>query len=258
MRASTRPRMNLTWRLSGRFSSQASTNPRLRNWSRYWIGTSRSKLNQSGLKERLRSHCSSQAATSHFRKRIRGRPERTLSMIAAEQQYPWYSLAEGDDLEQGDILESCRVFSPPADLADDSRAEHATFGYTERDVIVMSQSCDLVKGRNKLTEVLLCALWRRSECTEGHLSTPRGWEDARRGNLPAYHVLSECDLPTAAREVRIVDFRRIYPLPIDFVRRHAASARRIRLLPPYREHLSQAFARYFMRVGLPVDIPPFK
>ena len=146
MRASTRPRMNLTWRLSGRFFSQASTNPRLRNWSRYWIGTSRSKLNQSGLKERLRSHCSSQAATSHFRKRIRGRPERTLSMIAAEQQYPWYSLAERDDLEQGDILESCRVFSPPADLADDSRAEHATFGHTERDVIVMSQSCDLVKA----------------------------------------------------------------------------------------------------------------
>jgi hypothetical protein len=32
---------------------------------------------------------------------------------------------------------------------------------------------------------------------------------------------------------------------------------RLRLLPPYREHLSQAFARLFMRVGLPADIPPF-
>ena len=29
---------------------------------------------------------------------------------------------------------------------------------------------------------------------------------------------------------------------------------RIRVLPPYREHLSQAFARFFMRVGLPQDI----
>jgi len=29
---------------------------------------------------------------------------------------------------------------------------------------------------------------------------------------------------------------------------------RIRLLPPYREHLSQSFARYFMKVGLPQDI----
>ncbi len=29
---------------------------------------------------------------------------------------------------------------------------------------------------------------------------------------------------------------------------------RLRLLPPYREHLSQAFARFFMRVGLPVQV----
>jgi len=33
---------------------------------------------------------------------------------------------------------------------------------------------------------------------------------------------------------------------------------RLRLLPPYREHLAQAFARFFMRVGLPADIPKFK
>jgi hypothetical protein len=31
----------------------------------------------------------------------------------------------------------------------------------------------------------------------------------------------------------------------------------VRLLPPYREHLAQAFARFFIRVGLPVDVPPF-
>ena len=34
-------------------------------------------------------------------------------------------------------------------------------------------------------------------------------------------------------------------------------ARRLRLLPPYREHLSQSFARFFMRVGLPIDTPSF-
>ncbi|MBD5492017.1 MAG: hypothetical protein HDR16_07880 [Lachnospiraceae bacterium] len=32
------------------------------------------------------------------------------------------------------------------------------------------------------------------------------------------------------------------------------NGKRLRLCPPYREHLSQAFARYFMRVGLPVNI----
>lgn len=30
----------------------------------------------------------------------------------------------------------------------------------------------------------------------------------------------------------------------------------LRLHPPYREHLSQAFARFFLRVGLAGDIPP--
>jgi hypothetical protein len=29
---------------------------------------------------------------------------------------------------------------------------------------------------------------------------------------------------------------------------------RFRLLPPYREHLSQAFARFFMRVGLTIPV----
>lgn len=32
------------------------------------------------------------------------------------------------------------------------------------------------------------------------------------------------------------------------------NGKRLRLCPPYREHLSQAFARYFMRVGLPINI----
>jgi hypothetical protein len=52
-----------------------------------------------------------------------------------------------------------------------------------------------------------------------------------------------------------VDFKNVYGIHFDFlldlIRQPSP---RIRLLPPYREHLSQAFARYFMRVGLPLDI----
>jgi hypothetical protein len=117
----------------------------------------------------------------------------------------------------------------------------------------------MVKGREKILEVLLCPVWRRSELTEGYLATTRGLEDARKGNLPACHVLGECSLNGFLRERRVVDFRRVYSLPLAFIRRWAAGrGHRLRLLPPYREHLSQSFARFFMRVGLPVDIPPFK
>ena len=73
------------------------------------------------------------------------------------------------------------------------------------------------------------------------------------------HVLAPCELPGLEREVRVVDFHRLYTLPLQFLRKRAGDeGRRLRLQPPYREHLSQAFARYFMRVGLPVDIAPFK
>ena len=57
----------------------------------------------------------------------------------------------------------------------------------------------------------------------------------------------------------MVDFRNVYGVPFGFLEELSASrGERLRLLPPYREHLSQAFARFFMRVGLPTDIPSFR
>ena len=176
-------------------------------------------------------------------------------------QYPWYAIVNEDSLEQGDMLRHCVVFSPSQVLLagrqppDESAAE---FEWVERDLIVISQTCDLVKGRERVTDVLLCAFWPCDE-VGGHLATPRGKEDARRGNLPAYHMLAPCGLPGFESEVAVVDFRRVYSLPLVYVRELASeSGDRIRLLPPYREHLAQAFARFFMRVGLPMDIPPFR
>jgi hypothetical protein len=173
--------------------------------------------------------------------------------------YPWFQIVRGANLEQGDILESCPVFHPRADL---TSAEENTVYFDEelRDVIVVSQSCDLVSGREKVSEVLLCAVWHRAQLAPPHyLASAKGLEEARRGVLPGFHILAACDLQGFEREVRIADFRRVYSLPVPFVRRQAEGAgERLRLLPPYREHLAQAFARFFMRVGLPVDIPPFR
>ena len=105
-------------------------------------------------------------------------------------EYPWYEYINGDGIEQGDIFESCPVLIPPDDLNLTTDSAIVTnFRWEKRDVIVMSQTCDLVKDREKLTEVLLCAMWKRSELKEGHLATSKGMEDARKGNLPAFHVL---------------------------------------------------------------------
>ena len=96
------------------------------------------------------------------------------------QTYPWFEVVSGDVLEQGDILDSCPVFSPPEDLAGEDY-KTAMFNWNDVDVIVLSQSCDLVLGREKVSEVLFCPVFRRSEQTEGYLSTPKGMEEARRG-----------------------------------------------------------------------------
>jgi len=57
----------------------------------------------------------------------------------------------------------------------------------------------------------------------------------------------------------VVDFHRLFTLPKAFVSWFAASSGpRLRLRSPYREHLAQAFARYFMRVGLPNEARAFE
>lgn len=180
--------------------------------------------------------------------------------------YPWYCLVDDDILEQGDILEDCPVFSPPSNLTLNSSRDpeaETLFEWERKDVIIMSQSCDLVPGREKVEDVLLCIIWNISEIVaefvSGDLSARSIKEQLRKGQRPAFQMLNECDLPDAQREFRVVDFRRTYTLPVSFCRKFAeTSSKRIRLLPPYREHLSQAFARFFMRVGLPTDIPQFR
>jgi hypothetical protein len=57
----------------------------------------------------------------------------------------------------------------------------------------------------------------------------------------------------------VVDFHRVFVLLKPVVEAVARSAGlRLRLRPPYREYLAQAFARYFMRVGLPLDANAFE
>src|SRR6266566_3368492 len=130
------------------------------------------------------------------------------------EAYPWYACVTGDDLSQGDLLEACPVFVPPADLAERPLAE-ANVRLVERDLVVMSQTCDLAAG--KLPDVLLCSVWNRSELT-GDLAKPETLENIRKGRYPAFHLLAACDLPGLEREVRLVDFRGTYTLPFSFAR----------------------------------------
>lgn len=168
----------------------------------------------------------------------------------ATPTYPWYQAGTWADLEQGDLLPNCPVLVPPANLteallkAKEGDDRGVDVQVDKGRLIVLSQSCDL--ANNKIDQVLLC----------GHFSASVHGKDKRseirKERYPALHMIEKCTLPGHELERQIVDFRTIFTLPKDFVTAFAVSlGERVRLLSPYKEHLSQAFARYFMRVGLP-------
>lgn len=79
-----------------------------------------------------------------------------------------------------------------------------------------------------------------------------------RGRIEGLHLLASPINPGNNREALVVDFRQIYSLPYEYILKHATElGSRCRLKSPYLEHFSQAFAKLFMRVGLPSSIPPF-
>jgi hypothetical protein len=127
------------------------------------------------------------------------------------------------------------------------------------DVIIMTQSCDIENG--KVRSLLLCPVFDLWTFIDAAKSRGENWgsdirEDLRQGNLPGYHLLSDAFQDELQFPLTIVDFHEVYTAPTVQVRQFAAGCgNRLRLRPPYREHLGQAFARFFMRVGLPVGIP---
>jgi len=182
------------------------------------------------------------------------------------QNYPWYeSVNNNRELQQGDILLKFPIFEPPDDYLDlVYKEERINSKVRLQDVIVMSQSCDLARqidGTRKIDYALLCQIYFKDhlESTHPKYKDKGLWETLRKGNKLDYHLLSNCDLENNICDFILVELKRTYSVKVEILQDFASrQENRIRLLPPYREHLSQKFARFFMRVGLPVDIPPFK
>jgi len=171
-----------------------------------------------------------------------------------DSDFPWYGLVQSsDELEQGDLLFGCPVVSYAPEIGFPIPKETIPAVKAIFDVVVMSQSCDLVN--EKISDVMLCPHWELARETEANPALKKAQEAIRKGQLYRNLLLAESEIQERLMNVRIVDFGRIFCLPKQFVKQVAASQMpRLRLLPPYREHLSQSFARFFMRVGLPKDV----
>lgn len=179
--------------------------------------------------------------------------------------YPWYEMiANSDEIRQGDFIPECPILLPPAILNLNEKEDgeidfHDSITVQTLNTVVVSQSCDL--ENNKVEIVLVCPIIPLTDFFE---MLPEGdrtgkgrnkkLDALKQGNIPPYHLLNR-DTEFEVDDFHIVDFRNVYGVNFGFLKNYAQNIpSRVRLLPPYREHLSQAFARFFMRVGLPHDI----
>ncbi len=185
-------------------------------------------------------------------------PENEIQILSA-----CYELVHNSSLMQGDILIDCPIFIPPPDMniSMSGDIEDAEFDVGTQDVVILSQSCDLVPGqKGDIWLVILCPIWKISDLSakNSFLNSSYGKEMCRRGHVSGYHMIHGCEHEQFSREISIVSFKDIYSLPLNFIRSFVEkTGNHPRVRSPYREHLAQAFARFFMRVGLPVDIESF-
>ena len=168
---------------------------------------------------------------------------------------PFWVEVQAAELRQGDYLPRCLV---PIFGAGFAPAGTHVVSAVEYDLIVITQSCDLEQRRARL--VAACPIYALTEFEAVNPAfTKKGrWNEVLKGRVEGLHLLASPSDPAHNRESLVVDFREIYSLPFDYLCQRAIEiGRRWRLRPPYLEHFSQAFARFFMRVGLPSTIPPF-
>jgi len=175
---------------------------------------------------------------------------------------PWEH-AVSNDLSQGELLRDC-----PIPLLADVRLEAPAGSVcdvkvTRMDVIVVTQSCDLAaRGIQppRADLVAVCPVYSISEWTEQNPQFAKSdrRETARLGRMEGIHLLSSPRVPEDNQHALVAHFRQIVTVPHRVAAGHARShADRWRLRSPFLEHFSQAFALFFMRVGLPFGIPKY-
>lgn len=180
----------------------------------------------------------------------------------------WYEVAAAtDSVTQGDLISDCPVLTwdetPGFEADKPEETLKAARRAVRTDVVVMTQACDLAEEH--VTNVTLCPhlalsrykeLWEEDQKTKNQNPTTKSWkkhcDQLKKGftwNLALLDAVPD-------GEVRVVDFHHVFTVPVSFLEAYlkAAKVTRLHLLPPYREHLSQAFSRFFMRVGLPTPV----
>jgi hypothetical protein len=159
---------------------------------------------------------------------------------------------------QGDFLQDITIFlGSPASNQD---ADELNFQYA----VILSQDCDLERDyieRNKkesndkyLKTILICPAYPSSKFFEGAHIT--GWtmkipskKQVSNNNLSRYHFLKE-DMELKIPE-SVIDFKHFVTAPRDILYDLKDSSYLGTINELFRENLSQRFANYLSRIGVP-------
>ncbi|MFH1114480.1 MAG: hypothetical protein V1792_11210, partial [Pseudomonadota bacterium] len=192
----------------------------------------------------------------------------------AGTKHPWYDIAEDGTILQGDILSSCSVYLPSIpDDADvmillDGQDLEVPLQIINTDLIIMSQSCDIENDKTPL--VMVCPVlaltsfvemarseWQKENPEDQPTAKKlHGWvknqiKQTHKGQIISQYLIPSITHRKIRAGFRFVDFGRTFSVMYPDLERMALSQKRwLRIKPPYREHLSQAFGRFFMRVAL--------
>lgn len=186
----------------------------------------------------------------------------------------WYEEVEAATrLTQGDLIDNCPLIiwkAEPVQLLYGGEEAESLKGMIEAiqvDVVVMTQTYDL--EHEKVSNVVLCPhislidyreIWEAEMKKRNQNPKSKAWknqcDDIRDGYVWNLTILNASNSGKLSTEHRVVDFHEVYTVPRNFLESllRQRGRHRLRLLPPYREHLSQSFARFFMRVGLPAQV----
>lgn len=175
----------------------------------------------------------------------------------------WWTAVSGPGHEQGDLLRDVPVVRVGSvDVSGDTAEVSSRVEVI--DAIIVTQSCDLENA--KVANVLLARVTSWADFAEaqfaaGNTAVKSG--SFRRnlisGDIPPLMLLHE-RRSQPVLDWSLVDFRELHVVDrtrIDAFVATPGSRRRLRLLSPYKEHVAQAFARFYLRVGLPHDARGF-
>lgn len=196
-----------------------------------------------------------------------------------DNNFKWYKeLNDEENITQGDIIRGLPIIKTnnydqvvkkyllKEDLTDFELENEIELG----DYVVLTQPCDLANIKPAMDNIILCRIYdvneakvatkdNKGEIVEVKLSKGRLSEYVD-GRSPQFYVLNRTEdftpgVEGSGMDFHVVNFNSIEKVPINVLQEFIKyTPKRLRLLPPYREHLAQAFAKYFMRIGLPSNI----